>query len=200
MPLLTVSKCGCDALATSGVGARASDRQQRRLGRVDVDAADTSSSPHRAARSSAKVAHEGLRTRAPIHVIDLDRDKPSAQARAARRASASADDAFPAHAARSRATSTTTVLVIEVALRSRRLGRCFSPAPPSVEVGEHVALSQRERLTAGPPSTGQGESLSRRSMIERKRQACRRMTQASARLGDTRRWHGARSQGSLIER
>ena len=112
----------------------------------------------------------------------------------------SAKNAINAHAARSRATSTMAVLVIEVALRSRRLGRRFSPAPPSAAVGEHVALSQRERLTAGPPLTDQGESLSRRSMIERERQECRRMTQAFARLGETRRWHGARSQGSLIER
>ena len=67
------------------VGARASGHQQRRVGRVDVDAADTSSSPSRAARGSAEGAHEELQTRAPIRVIDQDRGHTSAHARAARR-------------------------------------------------------------------------------------------------------------------
>ena len=169
MPLLDGLEVQPRSTRTSGVGARASGHQQRRLGRVDVDAADTSSSPSRAARGSAEGAHEELRTRAPIRMTDRDRDGPSERARAARRHSNSADDALSAHDARSRATSTMMVLVIEVALWSTYLGRPFSPAPPSVSVGEHVALSHRERLTAGPPSAGQGERLSRRSMIERQR-------------------------------
>ena len=120
---------------------------------------------------STAVTHtvERVRPRSPTQMTRRDGcDSPEVDVAAPRHAR-SADDALPAHATRSRATSTMMVFMIEVALWSTHLGRPFSPAPPSVSVGEHVALSHRERLTAGPPSAGQGERLSRRSMIERQR-------------------------------